>query len=759
MLGCRLLALLGFVLSFLSFPAGAHAAIGALTDDGVQTWFNDQRAVVHDGKLFTGAVRADGSVAAVQYDPATGGHMETVLHRRLEVDDHNNPGIEVLPDGRLAYFYTAHSEDELLRYRITRRPGDISVFGREHHRDPTPGPFPVAYANPIHLADEGRLYVFTRNSRRQPTVVFSDDGAKTWSQGREVFVGDPGAEHRPYLKYADNGRNRIDFFATWGHPGEIPVQTSDLFHFYYDSRDASFHRTDGTTIRTLAAVLSGAPLTPADVTQIHDATGDGNGWTWSVATDAAGRPVVTYAVYKTMGDHRYRYARWTGTRWEQHEIARAGGTLSDGESFYSGGVVLDPADTSRVFLSREVVAGTWELERWTTADGGETWSSVPITSGSGAVRNFRPFVPEHRTAGIPEVMWVRGDYHSFTDYATGLYGEPMRARVALPQAVVAPAIVGSHAYGQSLRAIPGTWRGADGTRLQWTRDGVDIPGATGETHTVRPADADALIGLRVTGRNAAGTRSAEAEPVEPAFDPASVAGLQAWYRADVLPAADGAPVAAWPDLSGNARALTQPTPGKQPVYASAPTGFGGRPAVFFDSEGDGSGMAGAAAALAQGTVGVTVFAVAKTDFQPSTPRTIAFIPGPVSGSARLSLESGRTTGAYQVAGRRTDRAPLAVLSGGEANAEPFQLTGVVDYRSALASVRVDGREVARAAFGTPGTSSNTASAGLRLGANGALNGGYWGGHIAEVLIYHGALGAADVQEIEGYLRRKYRLGG
>jgi hypothetical protein len=34
--------------------------------------------------------------------------------------------------------------------------------------------------------------------------------------------------------------------------------------------------------------------------------------------------VVTYASFVSTGDHRYHYARWTGTRWEDHEIAQAG---------------------------------------------------------------------------------------------------------------------------------------------------------------------------------------------------------------------------------------------------------------------------------------------------------------------------------------------------------------------------------------------------------------------------------------------------
>ena len=87
------------------------------------------------------------------------------------------------------------------------------------------------------------------------------------------------------------------------------------------------------------------------------------------------------------------YARWTGSEWVVHELTAAGGSISDDgkEPFYSGGLTLDHEDPSTVYLSRPV-DGNYEIETWTTADGGATWTSKPVTAQSG-VKNVRPVSP------------------------------------------------------------------------------------------------------------------------------------------------------------------------------------------------------------------------------------------------------------------------------------------------------------------------------------------------------------------------------
>ena len=83
--------------------------------------------------------------------------------------------------------------------------------------------------------------------------------------------------------------------------------------------------------------------------------------------------MIVFASFASTSDHRYMYARWTGTRWQTSEITAAGGSISlDGkEPYYSAGITLDHEDPSTVYLSR-LVSGIYQVETWKTADGGAT---------------------------------------------------------------------------------------------------------------------------------------------------------------------------------------------------------------------------------------------------------------------------------------------------------------------------------------------------------------------------------------------------
>ena len=63
-----------------------------------------------------------------------------------------------------------------------------------------------------------------------------------------------------------------------------------------------------------------------------------------------------------------------------------------------------------------------------------------------------------------------------------------------------PVIAGVARFGQRLTAKPGTWGPAPITlKYAWLRNGVAIPGATGATYLISPADVGRRISVRVTG--------------------------------------------------------------------------------------------------------------------------------------------------------------------------------------------------------------------------------------------------------------------
>lgn len=502
-------------------PAALAAAlpsyeIGTFVDDGVWSWFTDPRAIYHNGnrrQLYVGFVRANGDVGVGSYDLDTRVKREFTLAPALEIDDHNLPSLWVDPNGRIHAFYQIHG-DSITRIRTTNSPEDISSWEAERVGPLESGVSGVAYtySNVYYLANEARLFFFGRSQDRRPHMSYSDDNGRTWSN-MVTLLTSPGAGpfERPYVKYASNGTDTIHFWSTWGHPREYTP--NHVVHFYY--RDGAFYTSNGTEI---AANLAALPILHTEATIVHNATTDGgDGWTWSLELDGD-RPVATYTVFPPPdnGDvHHYRCAWWNGTTWQTSLVTAAGGpdlypTGNTAEPQYSGGLVLDPADTNRIFLSR-VINGQWEVESVVSADGKQTWTlERQYTSGSVA-KNARPFAPRGRPNEIgPRVLWWNGTYTTFENYDTSIMCSPPLGvpTGAEPVNTLAPAITGTVAVGQTQTASTGTWTGANSFVFQWTRDGVPIVGATASTYVLQAADDLRNIACAVMAINAHGRSTA-----------------------------------------------------------------------------------------------------------------------------------------------------------------------------------------------------------------------------------------------------------
>ncbi|MEE2907995.1 MAG: hypothetical protein VX527_09215, partial [Planctomycetota bacterium] len=102
-------------------PAAVHFTV---TDDGGWCWFQDERAIVDDHLLIVGSVasghkstRRAGNVEVHWRNLVTGESGTSVLHERLDRDDHAVPAFVVLPDGRYMAVYTSHGHDRLVRMR------------------------------------------------------------------------------------------------------------------------------------------------------------------------------------------------------------------------------------------------------------------------------------------------------------------------------------------------------------------------------------------------------------------------------------------------------------------------------------------------------------------------------------------------------------------------------------------------------------------------------------------------------------------
>jgi hypothetical protein len=444
-------------LNAASVPALPGNAV-EVAPDGVWTWFNDERAIVHQGALFSGYVRSNGTYGLTRRDLATGStaHVTLSTAASQQQDDHNNPSLTPLPDGRLLALYSKHAGPAVYYQRtsLVPSPATAADWGPEITRTV---PASNTYANTYRLSGESNtLYNFHRCINFNPTLTLSTDNGETWGTSRQL-LGTGSGSTRPYPRYCSNNIDRIDFIYTDGHPRDV---NNSVYHLYYNN--GGLYKTDGTLVDTLASIpldhdggQRGNVIYPYSASAWGPGDGPdhwiptGRGWTWDVHYGTGDAPVCVFQVQRdnvtgTGWNHDriyYYYARWTGTTWQRRFIAHGGRPLYAAEDDYGGGMCLDPDDPRIVYFSSNAAnpfalgdinnvplraSDRYEIWRGFTADGGLTFSWTPVTQNSTA-DNLRPIVPPAH--GRDELLlWFNGTYSTYVNYSTrvlGRIGDPL----------------------------------------------------------------------------------------------------------------------------------------------------------------------------------------------------------------------------------------------------------------------------------------------------------------------------------------------
>ncbi len=177
--------------------------------------------------------------------------------------------------------------------------------------------------------------------------MFSNDLGETWTMGGLLIDFQARRKHRPYVKYASDGRDTIHFAFTEGHPMEF---NTGIYHAFY--RAGQFYDSEGHAIHA----LTNGPIVPSEATRIFAGNSNNIAWIHEHRPGYQGRPRLVYTVQKNAAgvpkgkagqDLRYHFARWDGAKWHDAEIAYAGSCLYTGEDDYAGGICLHPADPIR----------------------------------------------------------------------------------------------------------------------------------------------------------------------------------------------------------------------------------------------------------------------------------------------------------------------------------------------------------------------------------------------------------------------------
>ena len=403
-----------------------------VAEEGAWCWFADPRALHYENKTGTinssylGYIDVHGNVMATQYDWILKRKTDVLIRSYFQPDDHNNPTFLILPDERVMIFYTRHTDEPKIWYRISRKPGDITALGEEKYLTTANN---TTYPSPFILSDDSEhIYLCWRGIGWHPTIARltmpdANDNCE-FDFGPKQIVQSTGA--RPYAKYQSNGKDKIYLAYTTGHPdNEMP----DWLYFNV----IDINKGDGPILRDLSgkqlSVIQNGTFNVSKTDSyasnysltIVDKTSNIRNWVWQIALDADENPVIAYPhIDDAKTTHVYWYARWTGSEWRRTWVQYAGHAFHQNwnqtERCYSGGMSLDPDNINDMYLSIPTrdgqynKDGVYEIWKYTIDDEGKVSGKQQITMNS-EKNNIRPFVlPGSKNAKL-RLGWMQGDYY------------------------------------------------------------------------------------------------------------------------------------------------------------------------------------------------------------------------------------------------------------------------------------------------------------------------------------------------------------
>ncbi len=422
------------VLTLLTGKVAAEESFrsNVVAQEGAWCWFADPRALHYENEAHTinasylGYIDVHGNVMATQYDWLTGRKTDVLIRSYFQPDDHNNPTFLILPDERVMVFYTRHTDEPKIWYRISRHPGDITDLGDEKYLATANN---TTYPSPFILSDDPQhIYLCWRGINWHPTLARltmpdGDDNCQ-FDFGPKQIVQSTGA--RPYAKYQSNGKDKIYLAYTTGHPdNEMP----DWLYFNVidinQGNGPILRDINGKELKKIANGVFNVNKTDSYASSypktIVDNSTNIRNWVWQIVLDNEEHPVIAYPhIDNAKTSHVYWYARWTGTEWRRTWVQYAGHAFHQNwdktERCYSGGMTLDPDNVNDMYLSIPTKDGqynkdgVYEIWKYVIDDEGNVSSSEQITMNS-EKNNIRPFIlPGSKNAPL-RLGWMQGDYY------------------------------------------------------------------------------------------------------------------------------------------------------------------------------------------------------------------------------------------------------------------------------------------------------------------------------------------------------------
>jgi hypothetical protein len=293
------------------------------------------------------------------YDHKTG-HVTrpVIVHDKRPVDDpHDNPSLNLTPDGHLWVFVSGRGR---LRpgfiYRSVK-PYDHSTFERVDTRE-------ITYPQPWHVPGKGFLHLFTKYTKGRELYFSTSADGRNWSADTKL------AGMGGHYQTSAAREGKVASFFNY-HPGGNVDRRTNLYY----AQTIDF----GATWTTAAGAPLALPL--ADIGSpalVRDYAAEGRlAYTCDLNFDAAGNPILLYVTSRDHrpgpggGEREWTVAHWKNDRWNFTVITTSDHNYDMGSLYVLPGewLVIAPTDTG----PQKWGAGG-DMVLWASKDEGKTWT-------------------------------------------------------------------------------------------------------------------------------------------------------------------------------------------------------------------------------------------------------------------------------------------------------------------------------------------------------------------------------------------------
>src|SRR3569623_92335 len=392
-----------------------------LINDMEWCWWTRPRATRIGDTIYFGAIESNGGIIAATFDTTT----DAVIRRQLaqfDADDHNNPALLAIEGRPLICFYSRHDATEGLRYRISRRPLDVTDWDEERVLTFDGS---TTYAQ-VHMVGE-ELHLLTRVDETRWGWRMSTDWGRAWSAPRDLLAFD--TDQQVYMGTALLADGETMRLGVSGHPKEYEKPPlHDVWAALVNLRSGAV--TLPSTGAPIGNLRTGAGM-PLDYTKLELVQRTPSDRTANQMDVSSGDTFEIAFTSKIKDDHsnrdaRYHVASLQDGSWYVEVVAPAGakfGYIDAG--FYVGGMAFpERAPSGQVYLTRED-RGVWRLERW-TRDASGHWTGAALVE-PGTTRLARPWVislPADEL-GVVALALERYPDDDYMDTLSHLVGAPL----------------------------------------------------------------------------------------------------------------------------------------------------------------------------------------------------------------------------------------------------------------------------------------------------------------------------------------------